>query len=162
VLRVDDHCSRWPAVIAVVIFWEWKRWGRTDMCHTEMLLASYVPPLVSPVARLRVKKQDWVSPPPATSRSLQVTCNTAEPGYGNVTIVSLRSPVLSLHFYRYLTPWSWALLDRPPVAKPLDSFPAFVEHEGSLPNSQELSTYPYPEPDQSSPHRPIPPLKEPS
>jgi hypothetical protein len=27
--------------------------------------------------------------------------------------------------------------------------------EGSLPHSQELSTYPYPEPEQSSPHHPI-------
>jgi hypothetical protein len=31
-----------------------------------------------------------------------------------------------------------------------------MEPEGSLPNSQELSTCPYPEPDQSSPHHLIP------
>jgi hypothetical protein len=31
----------------------------------------------------------------------------------------------------------------------------FAEPEGSIPNSQELSTCPYPEPDQSSPHHPI-------
>jgi hypothetical protein len=30
----------------------------------------------------------------------------------------------------------------------------FVEYEGSLPTSQELTTCPYPEPDQSSPHYP--------
>jgi hypothetical protein len=30
----------------------------------------------------------------------------------------------------------------------------FMEHEGSIPNSQELSTCSYPEPDQSSPHVP--------
>jgi hypothetical protein len=30
-----------------------------------------------------------------------------------------------------------------------------MELEGSIPNSQELSTCPYPEPDQSSPHHPI-------
>jgi hypothetical protein len=30
-----------------------------------------------------------------------------------------------------------------------------MEPEGSLQNSQELSTYPYPEPDKSSPHHPI-------
>jgi hypothetical protein len=35
----------------------------------------------------------------------------------------------------------------------------FVELEGSLPRSQELSTCTYPEPDQSSPHHPIPSLQ---
>jgi hypothetical protein len=36
-----------------------------------------------------------------------------------------------------------------------------MEPEGSLPHSQELSSYPYPQPDQYSPHRPIhiPPLR---
>jgi hypothetical protein len=38
----------------------------------------------------------------------------------------------------------------------------FMEPEGSIPNSQELSTCPYPDPDQSSPHHPIPPLQDPS
>jgi hypothetical protein len=37
----------------------------------------------------------------------------------------------------------------------------FMELEGSIPNSQELSTCSYPEPDQSSPHHPIPPLQDP-
>jgi hypothetical protein len=32
----------------------------------------------------------------------------------------------------------------------------FMEPERSIPNSQELSTCSYPEPDQSSPHHPIP------
>jgi hypothetical protein len=36
----------------------------------------------------------------------------------------------------------------------------FMELEGSIPNSQQLSTCSYPEPDQSSPHRPIPPLQD--
>jgi hypothetical protein len=36
----------------------------------------------------------------------------------------------------------------------------FMEPEGSIPNSQELSTCSYPEPDQSSPHHPIPPLED--
>jgi hypothetical protein len=38
----------------------------------------------------------------------------------------------------------------------------FIEPEGSIPNSQELSTFSYPEPDQSSPHHSIPPLQDPS
>jgi hypothetical protein len=38
----------------------------------------------------------------------------------------------------------------------------FMEPEGSVPNPQELFTCPYPEPDQSSPHHPIPPLQDPS
>jgi hypothetical protein len=38
----------------------------------------------------------------------------------------------------------------------------FMEPEGSIPNSQELSTCCYPEPDQSSPYHPIPPLQDPS
>jgi hypothetical protein len=38
----------------------------------------------------------------------------------------------------------------------------FVEPEGSIPNSQELSTCSFPSPDQSSPHHPIPPLQDPS
>jgi hypothetical protein len=36
----------------------------------------------------------------------------------------------------------------------------FMEPEGSIPNSQELSTCSYPEPDQSIPHHPIPPLQD--
>jgi hypothetical protein len=36
-----------------------------------------------------------------------------------------------------------------------------MEPEGSIPNSQELSACPCPEPDQSSPHHPIPPLQDP-
>jgi hypothetical protein len=38
----------------------------------------------------------------------------------------------------------------------------FMEPEGSIPNSQELSICSYLEPDQSSPHNPIPPLQDPS
>jgi hypothetical protein len=34
-----------------------------------------------------------------------------------------------------------------------------MDPKGTLQHSQELSTYPYPEPDQSSPHPPIPPSK---
>jgi hypothetical protein len=38
----------------------------------------------------------------------------------------------------------------------------FMEPEGSIPNSQELSTCSYPEPDQSNQHHSIPPLQDPS
>jgi hypothetical protein len=38
----------------------------------------------------------------------------------------------------------------------------FMEPEDSIPNSQELSTCSYPEPAQSSPHYPIPPLQDPA
>jgi hypothetical protein len=48
------------------------------------------------------------------------------------------------------------LLDHPIVSQ------HFMEPKGSMPNWQELSTYSYPEPDQSSPHHPIPTLKDPS
>jgi hypothetical protein len=37
-----------------------------------------------------------------------------------------------------------------------------MEPEGSIPNSQVLSACPYPEPDTSSLHHPIPPLQDPS
>jgi hypothetical protein len=37
-----------------------------------------------------------------------------------------------------------------------------MELEGSIPNSQDMSTCPYPEPDQSSPHHPILSLQDPS
>jgi hypothetical protein len=37
-----------------------------------------------------------------------------------------------------------------------------MEPEGSIPNSQELPAYFYPEPDKSSPHHLIPPLEDPS
>jgi hypothetical protein len=50
-----------------------------------------------------------------------------------------------------LTLWSCVPLDRPPVVQPFDSSQHFMEPEGSLPRSQELSISTYPEPDQSSP-----------
>jgi hypothetical protein len=42
-----------------------------------------------------------------------------------------------------------------------DSFPAFYETWRLLPHSQELSTFPYPEPDQSGPTHPILSLQNP-
>jgi hypothetical protein len=38
----------------------------------------------------------------------------------------------------------------------------FMGHIGSLPHSQQLSTYPYPEPEQSSQNLPILSLQDPS
>jgi hypothetical protein len=49
--------------------------------------------------------------------------------------------------HNQLTPWSWALLEKPPVAQLLKNY--------SLPCSQEPSTCPYPEPHQFSPYHPI-------
>jgi hypothetical protein len=37
-----------------------------------------------------------------------------------------------------------------------------MEPEGSIPNSQEFSACPYPEPDKSNPHHPIPDPQDPS
>jgi hypothetical protein len=51
--------------------------------------------------------------------------------------------------------WSRVPLERPQVVQPLGRFPHFMEPEGSLPSSQELSTYTYPEPDQSRPQHSI-------
>jgi hypothetical protein len=50
-----------------------------------------------------------------------------------------------------LTLWSWALLEKSLVVWALDSSQHFMEPVGSIVNSQEFSTCPYPEPDQSTP-----------
>jgi hypothetical protein len=47
------------------------------------------------------------------------------------------------------------LLERPQVVQPFGSSQHFMEPEGSLPRSQELSTCTYPEPNQSNPQHPI-------
>jgi hypothetical protein len=51
--------------------------------------------------------------------------------------------------------WSWALLETLPIVQQLKNFPAFRGTRRSLPCSQEPSTGPYPEPDQSNPYHPI-------
>jgi hypothetical protein len=52
--------------------------------------------------------------------------------------------------------WSWALLEEPTIQQLLKNFPA-----GLFPCSQEPSSGPYPEPDQSNPSHPIISLKDP-
>jgi hypothetical protein len=56
---------------------------------------------------------------------------------------------------RALTSWRWALLEKPPIVQLLKNFQHFMEPEGSLPCSQEPSTGPYPQPNQSSQYQPI-------
>jgi hypothetical protein len=46
--------------------------------------------------------------------------------------------------------WSWALLEKLPIVQLLMNFQHFMEPEGSVPCSQEPSTGPYREPDQSN------------
>jgi hypothetical protein len=48
------------------------------------------------------------------------------------------------------------------VLSTIRQIPSCLDTEGSIPNSQELSTCPYPEPDQSSPYHLIPPLQHPT
>jgi hypothetical protein len=49
---------------------------------------------------------------------------------------------------------SWALIEKPPFAATHKLPRIFGEPDGALPSSQEPSTGPYPEPDQSSPYLP--------
>jgi hypothetical protein len=49
-----------------------------------------------------------------------------------------------------LTPWSRVLSEKLTCHKLLKKFPYFIEHESSLPHSQEPAICPYPEPDRSS------------
>jgi hypothetical protein len=46
----------------------------------------------------------------------------------------------------WLTSWSWALLEKPPIVQLLKNFPAFYGPKGSLPWSHEPSTGPGPSP----------------
>jgi hypothetical protein len=57
--------------------------------------------------------------------------------------------------------WSWALLERPPVVRALDSFPAFYGTRRFITAFTRALHCPYPEADQSSSHQPIPPLQGP-
>jgi hypothetical protein len=63
--------------------------------------------------------------------------------------------VLCKHTSHKLIPWRWALLEKLPVMQLLKNFQTFMEPKSSLSCSQEPSTGPYPEPDQSSPYHPI-------
>jgi hypothetical protein len=53
-----------------------------------------------------------------------------------------------------LTQWSSDLLVKPLVAQLLKNLRTFIEPEGSLLCTEELSTGPYPEPHESRPHHP--------
>ena len=55
-----------------------------------------------------------------------------------------------------LTPCSRVLLEKPTSFQLVKEFPHFMEHEGSLPQSQVPSNCPYPAPVRSSPHPHIP------
>jgi hypothetical protein len=57
---------------------------------------------------------------------------------------------------------TWSLILRPHLVQPLGSSQHFMEPEGSLPSSQELTTCTYPEPNQSSPQHSLLFLKDPS
>jgi hypothetical protein len=63
-------------------------------------------------------------------------------------------------FTDWLTLWSWALFKANQLCNHSVVSQHFMEPEGSLPQSQELSTCPYPEPDKSSPNHPIPRLQD--
>jgi hypothetical protein len=52
--------------------------------------------------------------------------------------------------------WSWALLEKLPIVQYSRTSQHFMEPDGSLLCSQEPSTGPYPQPDQSNPYHPIP------
>jgi hypothetical protein len=51
--------------------------------------------------------------------------------------------------------WSWDLLEKRPVVQLLKNFPAFYGTRRFITWSQEPSTGPYPDPDQSNPYYPI-------
>jgi hypothetical protein len=58
--------------------------------------------------------------------------------------------------FNRLTPWSWALLEKPPVAQPLKNFPNILWNtKVHYRVHKSPPTGPYPEPDQSSPYHPI-------
>jgi hypothetical protein len=60
-----------------------------------------------------------------------------------------------LHELHHHNSWSWALLEKLPMCSHSRNSQHFMEPEGSLPCSQEPSTGPYPEPDQSNLYHPI-------
>jgi hypothetical protein len=73
----------------------------------------------------------------------------------------VHSVTMSVSYCRlagWLTLRSWALLERSPIVQPIKNFPACYRTRGSI----TVSTCPYPEPDQSIPHRSILSLQDPS
>jgi hypothetical protein len=66
---------------------------------------------------------------------------------GGSSITKFENPWLKVK----ITSWSWALLEKPPVVKPLKNFPTFYGTRRFI----IVFTGPYPEPDRSSPYHPI-------
>jgi hypothetical protein len=74
------------------------------------------------------------------------------------------SPCFTTNHFRIVSPplWSWTLLERPPVIRSLDSFPAYYGKRMFITAFTRASTSPYPHLDQFSPNDPIISLQDPS
>jgi len=66
--------------------------------------------------------------------------------------VLLRKKKISYLLSYLLTPWSRILLEKVTGSQLVKKFLHFTEPEGSLPQSQVPSNFPYPEPARSSPY----------
>ena len=62
-----------------------------------------------------------------------------------------------MYTHYLLTPWCRVLLEKLTGLQLVKKFPAFTEHEGSLPHSQASANSLYPGPALSSPYTHIPP-----
>jgi hypothetical protein len=67
--------------------------------------------------------------------------------------------IVTYLYFHY--PWSRVLPEKLKVLSYSRNSPHFMEPEGSSPHSQQLATYPYPEPDRSSNAPPNPLLEAP-
>jgi hypothetical protein len=85
---------------------------------------------------------------------------------GNVQLTGNYANKSCIHFERvyllvypltnWLTPWGRGLLEKPQVAQVLRYFTIFYGTQSSIRCSQEFTTGPFPEPDESSPSHPHP------
>jgi hypothetical protein len=98
----------------------------------------------------------------ATGRfSFMVTLLDNKSGASVSPLRLLQPPPPVVHHAVILTPWSRVLLEK--LTRPQSrNCPHFMEPAGSLPQSQQPATCPYPEPDRSSPCPHIPLPKDPS